>query len=257
MSRTLSRVRCWKTWAGAHVFFNELRTESFSDNETTERTKGVHMSDENTTNVEHADDNPVVARIRAAIAPIVSDLGLELYDLEFGAGLLKVTVDTLPGSAGGVDVDQLTRCTRLINREFEHSDPVPGNYTLEVSSPGLERNLRLPRHFEREIGKTVAVRLRDVVNGERRINGVLVAADAEGFTVRLDDLSERRVAYHQFDRARTVFVWEAAPKPGRKAGQKIGPKAASKSASKARSPKDSPVSTAESTPETVQESDES
>jgi ribosome maturation factor RimP len=196
--------------------------------------------------VSELDESPVVARIRDVVAPIVSDLGLELYDLEFGAGLLKVTVDTPPGSAGGVDVDQLTRCTRLINREFEHSDPVPGNYTLEVSSPGLERNLRLPRHFEREIGKSVAVRLRDVVNGERRVNGTLVAADAAGFTVRLDDLSERTVAYEQVDRARTVFVWEAAPKPGRPG--KPGSKSAAK---KTRS------STAESTLETVQESDES
>ena len=135
------------------------------------------------------------------------------------------------------------------------------NQKFFVALPERARRI----NAEREIGKTVAVRLRDVVNGERRINGVLVAADAEGFTVRLDDLSERTVAYHQFDRARTVFVWEAAPKPGQKSGQKsgqkpgqkIGPKAASKSASKAGSPQDSPVSTAESIPETVQESDES
>ena len=199
-----------------------------------------------------APDSPVVARIRAAITPIVSDLGLELYDLEFGAGLLKVTVDTPPGSSGGVDVDQLTRCTRLITREFEHSDPVPGNYTLEVSSPGLERNLRLPRHFEREVGKTVAVRLRDVVNGERRITGVLIAADAAGFTVRLDDLSDRTVEYHQVDRARTVFVWGGAPKPGGKPG-----KSGAKSGSKKPTGKKSASSTAESAAETVQESDES
>ena len=201
-------------------------------------------------------ESPVLARIRAVVAPIVADLGLDLYDLEFGAGLLKITVDTPPGSPGGVDVDQLTRCTRLVNREFEHSDPVPGNYTLEVSSPGLERNLRIPRHFEREIGKTVAVRLRDVVAGERRVSGVLVAADAAGFTVRLDDLSDRTIPYDQLDRARTVFVWEAAPKPG-KAGASGKSARAGKSGSRAPSGKKTPPTTAESHAETVQESEES
>ena len=55
-------------------------------------------------------------------------------------------------------------------------DPIPGRYTLEVTSPGLERQLRTPAHFQREVGKDVTVRLRDVVAGDRRIDGVLVAS---------------------------------------------------------------------------------
>ena len=233
-----------------------------TQNDETQNDEGLFDEPEHEPEIDHDFDvdSPVVARIRAAIAPIVSDLGLELYDLEYGAGLLKVTVDTPPGSSGGVDVDQLTRCTRLINREFEHNDPTPGNYTLEVSSPGLERNLRLPRHFQREIGKTVAVRLRDVLNGERRLNGVLVSADSDGFTVRLDDLTDRTVGYHQVDRARTVFVWQAAPKPGGKGGKpgaKSGKSAKAGAPGKTRSNAESSSTTAELPAETVQESDES
>lgn len=159
-------------------------------------------------------ENPVVTRVTGLVAPIVADLGLELYDLEFVGGTLRVTVDTPPGSPGGVDVDQLARCTRLISRDLDHEDPIPGHYTLEVSSPGLERNLRVPRHFAREIGKTVAVRLRDAVAGERRVSGVLTAASDDAFTLLLDSGDERVVAYGNVDRARTVFVWPAQDRKG-------------------------------------------
>ncbi|MSZ36438.1 MAG: hypothetical protein F2604_00595, partial [Actinobacteria bacterium] len=156
-------------------------------------------------------ENQVSQRIEALIAPVMTDLGLELYDLEYNGGIVKITVDTPPGSPGGIDVDQLSRCTRLISRELDHDDPVPGHYTLEVSSPGLERNLRLPRHFQREVGKTAAVRLSDVLNGERRLTGVIESAGVETFLLRLANGEERVVPYDRIDRAKTVFVWQAQP----------------------------------------------
>lgn len=175
-------------------------------------------------------ENPVVTRVSGLITPIVTDLGLELYDLEFAGGMLRVTVDTPPGSPGGVDVDQLARCTRLISRDLDHEDPIPGHYTLEVSSPGLERNLRVPRQFQRETGKTVAVRLRDAMGGERRITGLLIAASEESFTLRLDNGDERQIAYDQVDKARTVFVWPAqARKTPSRAGSGAKKTATSKS----------------------------
>lgn len=161
-------------------------------------------------------ENPVAGRVRALVQPILDDLQLDLYDCEFGGGVLKITVDTPPGSAGGVDLDTLSLATRLISRELDHDDPVPGSYTLEVTSPGLERSLRRPEHFQREVGKVVAVRLRDVVHGERRVQGRLADAGADHITVALDGGGERQIAYHQIDRARTVFEWGPAPKPGTK-----------------------------------------
>ena len=158
-------------------------------------------------------DSPAIARVTALVAPILADLELDLYDLDFGAGLLKITVD----KPGGCDLEVISLATRLIRREFEHSDPVPGEYTLEVSSPGIERSLRRPDHYTRVIGATVNVRLRDVTNEARRIQGVLVAADDHGITVRSDEAphADRTVTYDQIDRARTVFVWGAAVKAKR------------------------------------------
>lgn len=158
--------------------------------------------------------NPVVERVHLLVAPIVADLGLELYDLEFVGGVLKVVVDTPVLSESGVSLDTIALITRLLSREFDHSDPMPGRYTLEVTSPGLERTLRLPSHFQRETGKTVALRLHQSIDGERRIQGQIVAADDVAVTVRTQDAPSTDVVipYQSIDRARTVFEWGPTPK---------------------------------------------
>ena len=170
-------------------------------------------------------DSPVLERVRALIEPIASDLDLDLYDLEQRGGTLRVTIDTPPGSDAGVDMDKLALATRLISREMDHQDPMPGRYTLEVTSPGVERTLRTPAHFQREIGKTINVRLADSNAANRRFEGVLIAADETTATVRLDDvdLTEQVVELADIDRARTVFVWGPKPKPGGKGATKKSP----------------------------------
>lgn len=170
--------------------------------------------------------HPAIDRLREIVIPIVDDLGLDLYDLEQRGGTFRVTVDTPPGSERGIDLDELALVTRSISRELDHVDPIPGRYTLEVTSPGVERTLRTPEHFAREIGKTVSVRLRDPEAAERRLNGLLVAADADTATIRvgIDDEGQpldQVIRFDGIDRARTVFEWGPAPKPGGpKKGQK-------------------------------------
>ena len=177
-------------------------------------------------------DDPVVDRVRRLATPIVTDLGLDLYDVEQRGGTLRVTIDTKPGSPGGVDLDTLALATRLLSRDLDHEDPVPGHYTLEVTSPGVERSLRTPEHFRREIGKTVNVRLTEVVNEQRRLEGVLVAAGDTSATLQVvtdGGPTEVVVPYARIDRARTVFVWGPQPKPG---GRKPGAKKAAPGAAK-------------------------
>ena len=181
---------------------------------------------------ESGSESPVLARVRELVAPIASDLGLEVYDIEQRGGTLRVTLDTPAGSEGGVTLDTLALASRLVSRELDHHDPVPGHYTLEVSSPGVERTLRTPAHFQREVGKVVAIRLADVGHDDRRISGLLTAADETTATVTVDTPegpAERTVRYDQIDRAKTVFEWPAAkppstrgavPKPGAQPGHK-------------------------------------
>jgi ribosome maturation factor RimP len=166
-------------------------------------------------------DTPVIQRVRSIVDPIASDLGLDPYDVEQRGGTIRVTLDTPPGSDAGVDLEQLALATRLISRELDHQDPVPGHYTLEVTSPGVERNLRTPAHFQREVGKTISIRLAAVDADQRRLEGVLVAADDTTATIRIaDTLEDRVVELATIDRARTVFVWGPQPKPGGKRATK-------------------------------------
>ncbi len=164
--------------------------------------------------------SPVVDRVTSLVAPIVTDLGLDLYDIEYTGGIVRIVVDTQPGGPAGVSLENIALITRLVSREFDHSDPVPGRYTLEVTSPGLERTLRLPRHFLREVGKTIAVRLSSALDGQRRIQGDLVSATEDTIVVRLSDnaLTEVTIPLSIVERAKTVFQWGPTPKPGSTGG---------------------------------------
>ncbi len=165
---------------------------------------------------------PMIQRVRELVDPIASDLDLDVYDIEQRGGTLRVTLDTRPGTPTSVDLQQLALATRLISRELDEKDPVPGHYTLEVTSPGVERNLRTPAHFQRELGKAISVRLADVSAEQRRLEGVLVAADDTTATIRVaeavadgSDPVDRVIRLDSIDRARTVFVWGPQPKPGK------------------------------------------
>jgi ribosome maturation factor RimP len=154
----------------------------------------------------------VVDRVRELATPLLADLGLELYDVEHAGGTVRVTVER----PGGVDLDALAVATRVLSRELDYVDPIPGHYTLEVTSPGLERTLRTPAHFQRAVGATVNVRTHPGVE-PRRAQGILRAADAAGipvFVTEGPEVGERHLRYADIERARTVFIWEATPKPG-------------------------------------------
>ncbi len=164
----------------------------------------------------------MVDRLHELVAPVLTDLDLDLYDLEWAGGVVRVVVDR----PGGVDLEAIAQATRLISRELDHEDPVPGRYQLEVTSPGLERVLRTPGHFQGAIGADVKVRTHAHVEGERRVEGLLVAADEDGITITTTDDGDQRVAYPDIERARTVFVWASTPKPGKGAPRTAGTSAA-------------------------------
>ncbi|MEZ5380767.1 MAG: ribosome maturation factor RimP [Microthrixaceae bacterium] len=155
-------------------------------------------------------------KLTEIIEPVVAAAGLSLYDAEFRGSSLLVMVE----SDDGVNLDQVAAVSRAISRHLDEDDPIPGTYTLEVSTPGLERRLRRPHHFQGAIGETVKVKLHPGAPGERRADGELAAADDTTATIRTADGVERSVAYADIDRARTHFEWGPAPKPGK--GSKPG-----------------------------------
>lgn len=144
-----------------------------------------------------------VDRVRQLVAPLVADQALELYDLELAGGVLRLLVDR----DGGVDIDAIAQLSRAVSRALDEHDPIAGHYTLEVSTPGLERPLRTTDHFSRAIGTTVKVKTRPGSEGDRRLDGTIVDADDRAVTIRLDDGTDRVLAYDDIERARTVFEW--------------------------------------------------
>ena len=149
--------------------------------------------------------------IQTLIEPLVADFGAEVFDVTWGGGRLKVAVD----APGGIDTTTLSKVSRTISQELDLHDPIESRYTLEVSSPGLERRLRRPEHFAKSVGSTVTLKLKD---GKTRLSGEIVeATDAEvtlrladGDTAETSDSSTKTISFDDIARAQTVFQWEGA-----------------------------------------------
>jgi ribosome maturation factor RimP len=165
-------------------------------------------------------------RLRAIVEPIVDDLGLELFDLEFAGSTVTITIDVPPGdpraeapapdAPRGVDLSDITAVTRAVSRAFDEHDPIEGAYSIEVSSPGLERPLRTPLHFQRAVGQTITVKTVPGLEIGRRLKGRLDASDDDAITITLEPSGEQHlIAYRDIEKARTVFEWGPEPKPAK------------------------------------------
>jgi ribosome maturation factor RimP len=142
------------------------------------------------------------------IRPVIEGSGLELVDVAFrresGRRVLRVVVDR----EGGVDVDTIAELAEKVSRRLDVEGFAPGPYALEVSSPGIERSLKLPRDFSRRVGDNVKVKTTTPIEGRTNITGELVSADDDGITVAAAG-RELRVRYADIASARTVVDWDA------------------------------------------------
>ena len=145
-----------------------------------------------------------------ALSPILEARGLDLVDVELHGAQLTVFVDR----EGGINLDELGDATRDVSAALDEIDPIPGRYTLSVSSPGLERRLRTPAHFARAVGEKVTVRIDAGTADVRRVTGTLESSDETGCTLPGAEVpdGELRIPYDQIERARTVFEWGPEPR---------------------------------------------
>lgn len=152
------------------------------------------------------------------VLPITDDFQCELVDVDYNNGVMKVVID----QPGGLISQSLVEVTKAISRMIDAEDPIPGRFTLEVTSPGVERPLKKPEHFHRSVGEELSIKTTPDVDGERRIDGVLLASDELGITVSTA-AGERTLRYGEIRSARTVFGWGPTPKPGgKKNGASVG-----------------------------------
>jgi ribosome maturation factor RimP len=148
--------------------------------------------------------------ISELVRPLVEAMDLQLYDVERNGKVLAVLVD----GPDGVNSDSLTSLSRQVAMALDEADPIPGNYTLEVSSPGVERRLRRPDHFAASVGQRATVRTLPGPDGRQRYTGLIVTADDQAFTIADDEQGQISVPFSNVEKARTVFEWGPAPKPG-------------------------------------------
>jgi ribosome maturation factor RimP len=125
------------------------------------------------------------------LEPTIERLGYELTDIELKlggrSGLLRIYID----KDDGVDIDDCEVVSQQVSAILDVEDPIPGNYTLEVSSPGLDRTLTKPGHFRRFMGEDIKVKLRFPLDGRRNFRGALKSADDEVIEVEVDGESYR------------------------------------------------------------------
>lgn len=122
----------------------------------------------------------VVRRVEPLIAPVAEELGYYLWNVEYvkeGADyILRITID----NDEGITIDDCEKMTRAIDPVLDEHDPIEEGYLLEVSSPGIERELTRDDHFALSVGEKVEVRLYSPVEGSRVWVGILGELDAEG-----------------------------------------------------------------------------
>jgi ribosome maturation factor RimP len=120
------------------------------------------------------------------LEPAIERLGYELVDLEARlagkGGLVRLYID----KPDGIDLDDCEKVSLAVSALLDVEDPIPGNYNLEVSSPGLDRKLTKVEHFQRFEGETVKVQMRFPIEGRRRFRGTLVSSDEENIVVEVD-----------------------------------------------------------------------
>lgn len=150
----------------------------------------------------------VASYVQRAIEPAVNELGYGIWDVEYvkegSEWYLRITID----SEQGIDIDDCEKAYRVIDAIVDEIDPVEGSYHLEVSSPGLERDLRTVEHFCWAVGQKVVLKLFAALDGAKELCVPLLSVDEKGnLTVALAD-KEVTVERQKISRAYLYFDFD-------------------------------------------------
>ena len=135
---------------------------------------------------------------------------MEIVDIEFrhegsrGGRVLRLYLD----KEGGPNVDDLSRVSHQLSDLLDRENAIEGAYTLEVSSPGINRPLRRPEHFARFVGKRIRVRTRDMINGRRSFLGLLDEVGADDITLNQDGV-RYRIPFSVIEKSNYEHDWSA------------------------------------------------
>ncbi len=150
--------------------------------------------------------------IARLLAPTVTSLGLELLGIEYlpapGGALVRLYIDVPQSEARNVGIEDCESVSREVSAQLDVEDPITGNYTLEVSSPGIDRPLFGAAQFARFIGESAKVTLKLPQDGRRRLQGAILRVEGDTIVFGVDN-NEFVVDAGNIEKARLVPDWIA------------------------------------------------
>ncbi len=145
----------------------------------------------------------IVKQVEYLATPLVEEEGAEIWSVdlrhETGHWVLRIALDR----EGGVTLDDLTRVHRQLSDLLDAHDPVPWRYTLEVSSPGVNRSLLRPSHYQRYVGQRVRIRTRTAQGGRRVFVGTLCEVEEKQVVVQDNDVGIVQIFWEDIVKANT------------------------------------------------------
>lgn len=148
-----------------------------------------------------------VANVEALIRPLVIAEGCELWGVDLVASGRYSTLRIYIDREEGVSVDDCAAVSRRVSALFDVEEPISGQYTLEVSSPGMDRMLFHLEHYAESVGETVDIRLSQSFEGRRKLTGILAGVEEDEIVVQVDD-DEYLLPLEWIQRARIVPRFE-------------------------------------------------
>ncbi|MCF1183035.1 ribosome maturation factor RimP [Marichromatium gracile] len=137
---------------------------------------------------------------------VVEPMGYELVGVEFFQHGTNATLRVYIDHPDGITLDDCTSVSHQLSGVLDVEDPLPGQYDLEISSPGVERPLVFPEHYARFVGRQVKMRLAEKVQGRRRLQGVLVGSDDVQVSIEVDG-EVWQIPYGVIESSRLVVDW--------------------------------------------------
>jgi ribosome maturation factor RimP len=143
----------------------------------------------------------LLRRIEDIVAPTIVGMGYELVRVAMSkGGTLQIMIEPADGRA--MDVEACAVLSRALSAVLDVEDPMPGSYTLEVSSPGIDRPLTRPKDFARWAGHIARLETAEPVEGRRRFKGTLLGLEGDLVKLRLEDGKEAEVPLSAVSRAK-------------------------------------------------------
>jgi ribosome maturation factor RimP len=152
------------------------------------------------------DDGQLPAAVQDLVAPLAAELDAELLDVEVKGQRERRLVRLVADAEGGLDIDVIAKLSRRAGDALDEVDLIPGSYTLEVTSPGADRPLRLARDFARNTGRDVRVLRKEDADGPREVTGTVVDVTDDAVTLQQDD-AEVTVPLDEVDHGKVILPW--------------------------------------------------